>query len=284
MFDMNSIILPAATAPYEWTTTEAGPALVCRALEPYARHVFTTRAWTLGRSGASDTPDGGWHEVATLLAVEMADLVRVRQPHGTGVAVAERDVSTPRDADIVISRDPTRAVAVRVADCVPVLLVDRRSGAVAAVHAGWRGLALRAPAAAVAALEREYHSSPSDLLAAAGPSIGACCYEVGTLVRDVFSHQGFDSHAMDRWFLTKPSADAHNPTITGVVAGRVDHWFFDGWAATRDQLVAAGVPRSQIFSAGICTASHPEAFCSYRRDGAGAGRLAGAIRANPPRS
>jgi YfiH family protein len=281
MFDMNTIILPTAAAPFEWRTTEAGPALVCRALEPYARHVFTTRAWTLGQSGASEA---AWHEVAALLAVDPSHLVRVRQTHGASVVVAERDASTLQDADIVIARDPTRAVAVRVADCVPLLLVDRRSGAVAAVHAGWRGLALRAPEAGVEALQREYRCSPSDLLAAAGPSIGACCYEVGTLVRNVFSDHGFDADTMNRWFLTRPSPDAQNPPMAGVVAGRVDHWFFDGWAATIDQLVAAGVPREQIFGAGVCTASHPEAFCSYRRDGTGAGRLAGAIRANPPRS
>ncbi len=59
---------------------------------------------------------------------------------------------------------------------------------------------------------------------------------------------------------------------------RADRWFFDGWTAAREQLVEAGVPVAQIFIAGLCTASHPDILCSYRRDGSQAGRLAGAIR------
>ncbi len=61
-------------------------------------------------------------------------------------------------------------------------------------------------------------------------------------------------------------------------APRPDHWFFDGWSATREQLIEAGVPAAQIFGAGLCTASHPDVLCSYRRDGSPSGRIVGAIR------
>jgi copper oxidase (laccase) domain-containing protein len=64
---------------------------------------------------------------------------------------------------------------------------------------------------------------------------------------------------------------------------RNDHWYFDGWVATRDQLEVAGIPAPQIFIAELCTASHPDALCSYRRDGAAAGRMAGAITGATPR-
>ena len=65
---------------------------------------------------------------------------------------------------------------------------------------------------------------------------------------------------------------------------RAEHWFFDAWTATRDQLESAGVPADQIYAAELCTASHPEVLCSYRRDGASAGRTAAAIRSAPLRS
>jgi copper oxidase (laccase) domain-containing protein len=61
-------------------------------------------------------------------------------------------------------------------------------------------------------------------------------------------------------------------------APRGDHWFFDCWSSARDGLIAAGVPGDQVFVAELCTASHPGAFCSYRRDGSSAGRMAAAIR------
>ena len=101
-------------------------------------------------------------------------------------------------------------------------------------------------------------------MAAIGPSICAHEYEVDAVVRDGFAAAGFDDAQLRRWF------------IDGVRPG---HWQFDGWAAARDQLAAAGVSASQIHGAALCTASYPELFCSYRRDGRRAGRIAGAIRA-----
>jgi copper oxidase (laccase) domain-containing protein len=133
---------------------------------------------------------------------------------------------------------------------------------------------------AVDALTREFGARPADLVAAIGPSIGACCYEVGHDVRQQFEDAGFSDAQVARWFAGEPRPSIRNPSMSGLLPKpRAGHWFFDGWAAAHEQLTAAGVPARQIYSAELCTASHANAFCSYRRDGAPAGRLAAVVRA-----
>jgi purine-nucleoside/S-methyl-5'-thioadenosine phosphorylase / adenosine deaminase len=184
------------------------------------------------------------------------------------------------DADIIVSNDPSTAIAIQSADCVPLLIADRRTGAVAAAHAGWRGLAIGVPRAAVEALVSDFGSRTVDLVVAAGPSIGACCYEVGSAVLDRFERAGWPPSAIGRWFFDRPRATVRNPSMAGLPAEpRPDHWYFDSGRATLDQLEAAGVPADQMFAAELCTGSHPAVLCSYRRDGVGAGRIAAAIRA-----
>jgi YfiH family protein len=198
----------------------------------------------------------------------MASRVHARLPVASGLPTA----------DILIGGDPELALAVQVADCVPLLIVDRESGATAAVHAGWRGLAAAVPRLAVEALQREFGCRPGNLMVAAGPSIGPCCYEVGPDVSHRFAVQ-FGADTLRRWFSNTPTVLPGNPSLPNVGAyARPGHSFLDCWAAARDQLETCGVPADQIFVAGLCTASHPEALCSYRRDGATAGRLAAAIR------
>src|SRR5215471_3756642 len=162
MFDTR--LLPRVDAAFRWVAMPPGPALVAAAIEPFAHHLVTTRAWILGSHAESSD---GWNEIETALA---APVVHARQVHGTSVLVCRAaSAPPPAEADIIISTDPAVAVAVQSADCVPLLLVDTRTGAVAAAHAGWRGLAVRVPAIAVAALRREFGSRPSDLVAASGP-------------------------------------------------------------------------------------------------------------------
>jgi YfiH family protein len=146
---------------------------------------------------------------------------------------------------------------VRVADCAPILIADARRAVVAAVHAGWRGTAAGVAGAAVTALEREFGCAARNLIAAIGPLIRVCCYEVGLSTR-----QAFTQREADRWF---------SP-------GRGDRLQLDVAAACRDQLEAAGVPRDQIHDSGLCTACHLDTFFSYRKEGSGAGRLFAGIR------
>src|SRR3954469_2426419 len=254
---------------FEWVQAAGGPALVCRPLERYARHLFTTREWALGcRAQAADED---WQPVAAALGVDPAHLLRLHQVHGSSVAVqraADRSEGARRpDADILVSDDAEVALAIQTADCVPLLIADRANGVVAAAHAGWRGLAADVPAAAVAALRREFNCSPANLIVAVGPSISAERYEVGEDVRARFVSAGSSQAHLQRWF--RP-------------ASRPGHWLFDGWRTVTDQLEAAGVPAASIHSSALCTSRYPDLFCSYRRDGKGAGRIAAAIRSAGP--
>jgi polyphenol oxidase len=272
--------LPQPNDSFRWVQAGALPALVCRALEPFAAHLYTTRAWALGtQSGADDR--AAWAEIARPMGVDAVRLVHVRQVHGADIVIrrAGDARSDYPPADIIVSNDPSVALAIQAADCVPLLLADRRNGAVAAVHAGWRGLAVSVPRAAVDALVREFGSHPVDLVAAVGPSIGACCYEVGVDVRRRFDDGEFSREMAAGWFFPQAQPTADNPSMPGLPhVARADHWYFDSGTAACDGLALAGVPRDQIFAAGLCTASHPGIWCSYRRDGAGAGRGAAVIR------
>jgi hypothetical protein len=128
------------------------------------------------------------------------------------------------------------------------LLADRRTGAVGAAHAGWRGSAQGVARVAVAAMREHFNSSPRDLVVALGPSIGPCCYEVGEDVRRAFLESDGHRGAVASWFA---SHDGLKPRL-------------DLWRANRDQLVQAGVPPAQVHRAGLCTATRRDLFFSYR--------------------
>ena len=267
------MIQPQPDGTFEWSETRARTALVCHPLESVARHAFTTRLWHLG-SGSHESAATGWDEVAKAIDVESGRVVRMHQVHGATVVVqrAGRPIAATTDADIMITDDPSVALAVQTADCVPLLVADSSTGTVAAAHAGWRGIALRVPSVTVAALVEQLGSRASDLVAAIGPSIGSCCYEVGADVRQRFEAEGFSSRALERWFLVESAESVTNQRLSGLSKrAREGHWFFDIWTAT-----------GQVFTAQLCTASHADAFCSYRRDGSRAGRMAAVIRSTRP--
>jgi polyphenol oxidase len=256
---------PQPSGGFEWVQAAGGPALVCVPLQRHASHLFTTRDWALGSS--APPADEQWRVVAASLHVDPTHLVQLHQVHGASVAVRRngdrQPLSARPDADIVVSDDPALALAIQTADCVPLLIADRENGAVAAAHAGWRGLAAGVPGATVLALGREFGSAPVNLIVAVGPSISVDRYEVGEDVRARFVAAGWRPVQLERWF---------------VPGARTDRWLFDGWRAVRDQLESAGVPGECIHACELCTATHPNLLCSYRRDGTAAGRMAAAIR------
>jgi hypothetical protein len=180
-----------------------------------------------------------------------ARLATIKQVHSAECVAGEGRGGVLGTGDALLENTPGAVVAVKTADCVPVLLVDPVHRAVAAVHAGWRGTVARIAPTAVAAMGARFGTRAGELHAAIGPAIGKCCYEVGAEVAAQFG-----------------------------VSGRAH---IDLVETLRRQLEAAGVGGQRIYVAGLCTKCGAE-FHSFRRDGEAAGRLysfAGIIETGP---
>lgn len=194
-----------------------------------------------------------------------APAARLRQVHGTEVLALPQDAAARRPfyrttvderppADGLMTDAPGATVAVAVADCLPLLFADRRARAVAAVHAGWRGLAAGVIENTVAALEAMYGISPSDLVVGIGPAIGPCCFEVGPEVIEALAERGYEAEARVSGVQgTRPYADL------GAVATAI--------------LRQLAVPDDNVSHAGVCTVCNSDQLWSYRADGAAAGRM-----------
>jgi len=200
----------------------------------------------------------GFGGAGTLAAAAFA-FHRAQQVHGT--ALARAPFAAAPEADAVWTAAPGVAVAVVTADCVPILLSEPRGRFVCAVHAGWRGSAARIASQTVRALARATGIAPGEMIAAIGPHIGPCCYEVDAPV--VTPLRAAFPESWERW--VRPVVSEH--------PDRPDHWWLDLWAANADQLVAAGVSPGAILSPGLCTGCRRDLFFSYRKEGL-AGRLA----------
>ena len=251
--------VPQPSGAFEWTQAAWGDVLRCRPLLEVADHLFTTRNLRL-----RDEPRE-WDQVAAALGVPLSHLLLISQVHRADVAVARRSRTgdwVRSAADVIVSDDPASAIGVRVADCVPVLLADRRTRAVGAAHAGWRGTVQDAAGAAIRAMSREFGCDPGDMVAAIGPSLGPCCGEVGDEVPEAFASAGHGTAELARWFSYGPSGRLH----------------VDLWTANRDQLIAAGVRPEHVHVARLCTRTHSSLVHSYRVDKERAGRMVAAIR------
>jgi YfiH family protein len=251
---------PQPTRAFEWTQAPWGAVLRCVPLTAAASHFFTRNDLALREEV------GEWESVAGAMGVTSDDVLLVRQVHEATAAVASTDRPRPwprPEADAIVSNDSSAAIAVRVADCVPVLLAEETGRVVGAIHAGWRGIACRAVIAGVGALQTSYGVRPERIIAAVGPSIGPCCYEVSQSTYQAFRQAGHHPSILERWFAPRSEGKFH----------------LDLWRATRDQLEGAGVMSDNIHVAELCTKTHADMFHSYRVQGANAGRMIGIIRA-----
>jgi YfiH family protein len=257
------MIPPPPDPAFHWRREAWGLALGCRALDAAAQHLFTSRQLAL-------PDDESWRLVSASLGSTPDRVMRVKQVHGNSVRVLARGRVPERaheqrpDGDAIVSNQPGLVLAVMVADCVPVLIVDPVRGAAAAVHAGWRGTCAQVVAAAITAMQREFGTKSADAMAAIGPSVGPDDYEVGHSVIEAFTNAGHSAEHLNRWFIRT----GQNPRL-------------DLWRANADQLAASGVRRDRIFTCGLSTVGHPAVFHSYRVDGERAGRMAGLIVVPP---
>ncbi|PWU06187.1 MAG: peptidoglycan editing factor PgeF [Terriglobia bacterium] len=181
------------------------------------------------------------HGFGTRSANLPPSLTTLKQVHSTTCVFAAGRTGQLGQGDALLENTPGCPVAVKTADCLPILLVDEQNRAVAAVHAGWRGTVGQIVLHSVDAMRRQFGSKPAELCAAIGPGIGVCCYEVGPEVAQHFGKQG-RTHV-------------------------------DLTEANREQLRDAGLAANRIYSAGLCTKCLADEFHSYRRDKEAAGRM-----------
>jgi len=235
----------------------------------WLRHGFSTRAG--GRSavyGGADlnlgfTPADVRETVQQnrQLALEAVNagstLATLKQVHGAEViSVTAAAPSLAVEADGMMTDRAGIVLGIQVADCVPLLLADTRQRVVAAIHAGWRGTVAEIATKAVGRMAKEFGSLPADVIAAVGPSIGACCYAVGD---ELIERVGWGSGLLER---------------------REDAIYFDLWEANRRQLVAAGVGQVSVLK--MCTACARTAdgqrrFFPHRAEAGFTGRAMGLI-------
>lgn len=171
-------------------------------------------------------------------------LATAKQVHSNHVLVVQSG-GKQGEGDALISNEPGIGLAIRTADCLPILITDPKNRAVAAVHAGWRGVVCEVAAKAVEAMTQHFGSKPADLVVAIGPGIGSCCFEVGPEVAVQFG-----------------------------LSGRTK---VDLAETTRRQLRRNGVVTGQIYSSNLCTYCDGQLFESYRRDREAAGRMTALI-------
>jgi YfiH family protein len=183
-------------------------------------------------------------------------IVTARQVHGRQVTQVVSEMAGGPDlpdCDALVTDEPGVLLLLKFADCVPITLWDPVRRVVALAHAGWRGTILGTPAAAVEFMMSRYGSSPSDIMAGIGPSIGPCCYQVGPEVARVVMETFPGTGALLRDSDTEVR--------------------FDLWTANAETLMRAGVPEDGIDQAGICTRCHSDLFFSHRASGGRAGRF-----------
>jgi YfiH family protein len=212
-------------------------------------------------------------------------LVTIRQIHSSIVALAggtDAVRELPCKGDGLMTDEPGLLLGIQTADCIPVLVADRKRRVVAAFHAGWRGTVKRIVESGIGRMRLELGSRPEDLIAAIGPGIGPCCYAVGEEVFSSFESQFAYAPELFRrvsdadpvrtkypmLFLTQ-RAPGHSPMGPGLHLDLVE--------ANRRQLLAAGLKPRSIKAIGGCTSCQRELFFSHRASSGHAGRMMSVI-------
>ncbi len=192
---------------------------------------------------------GGRRPLVTLHQVHSPTIYRVGREQASEEALLRGDGLMTDEAGL--------ALGIQTADCVPVLVADRRTGAVAGFHAGWRGTLARIVEGGIERMRAEFGSNPEDMVAAIGPAIGPCCYAVGGEVEAQFEAEF-----------------AYAPLL---FFGKSPQRRLDLAEANRQQLVAAGVRVEAVESLAVCTSCNLETFFSYRAEQGSTGRMLAVI-------
>jgi YfiH family protein len=237
-------------------------------------------------SGDPSTPVVDLRQIHSNLVrlVTAADASPAR-PFKAGVP-SDRSSSLGWKADGLMTNEPGLLLGIRTADCIPILVADRKRRAVAAFHAGWRGTVERIVESGIGRMRLQFGSRPEDLIAAIGPGIGPCCYAVGEEVLSSFESQFAYAHELFRevydsdpvrtkyplLFMTQ-SAPGHSPIGPNLHLNLIE--------ANRRQLLTAGLKPRAIHVVGGCTSCHRELFFSHRGSEGHAGRMMSVIGIRP---
>ena len=199
-----------------------------------------------------------WDRLATAFAIPMEQFLVVNQVHGDSIFVIKPHGSyfSSREElnyDAIVTTRANLAICIKTADCAPVFIEDKVKKVIAVVHAGWKGTVLEISAKVIRLMQNQYGSLPENILAAIGPSIGKCCYEVDQATADAFRQ-----HKNHELFLQQGK--------------KKDKWKLDLAEANRLQILEAGVPENNIEVSGYCTTCNQDMFFSHRGSGGITGR------------
>jgi len=211
--------------------------------------------------------------------------IQMRQVHSPIVHRVDGRQPHPAAGDGLITNTPGLLIAVKIADCLPVIAVDPSNRAIGVFHAGWRGTAQRIVEKGIGEMRRNFGSNPKDILVAIGPGIGVCCYQIGDEVIEQFRSQFsyadelieevFDSHSLHTKYpllFLNQRAPGHGESA------KVPH--IDLVKANKRQATDAGVPEKNIEALNLCTACRTDIFFSYRKEHV-TGRMLGAVGIKP---
>jgi polyphenol oxidase len=214
-------------------------------------------------------------------------LVSLRQIHSDLIFQVDRMQKSSLAGDGIVTDTPGLLVAVQTADCLPIILADRKRLAIGVFHAGWRGTVKRIVEKGVGEMRKHFQSDPRDLVAAIGPGIGGCCYDVGEEVRTKFEAQFAYASTLFREVKESDPVREKYPLLflTARAPGHSElpaRLFLDLVEANRRQLRDAGVMARNIDVASPCTACHAELLFSFRAEKGVTGRMmaAAGIRAD----
>jgi polyphenol oxidase len=206
-------------------------------------------------------------------------LIPLSQFHSSVVRFFPAPPGEPCRGDASFTNVPGLLLGVQAADCIPILLVDPKKRVVAAIHAGWRGTLARIAEKTVGQMRMHFRSKPTDILAAIGPSIGGCCYEVGTELVAKFTSQFADA---EEYFDELRSGEEPNPLqwLNMMPPGHQPppkNVRLDLRKANRAQLLSAGLTNKNTYVSDLCTACHADLLFSYRKEADRSGRMLAAV-------
>jgi len=262
---------------------------------PWLVHAFSTRPGGVSRVYGENALNLGFTQYDARAAVEQNrkiflkqlgvangrkgwPLVTLRQIHSDLIHRVEAIPQTPLAGDGLITDTPGLVLAVQTADCFPIILADRKRRAVGVFHAGRRGTAQRIAEKGIGEMRKHFHSDPRNLVAAIGPGVEGCCYEIGEEVRTRFEAQFAYGSSLFREVKESDPVREKYPLLF-LTARAPGHsalpvkLFLDLAEANRRQLLDAGVPAKNIDKIGPCTACHTEMLFSFRGDNGMTGRM-----------